>query len=75
MGNSFVDPDLAGTFGRRIEAQPDELGDTLIAQRYGFRCVDDREAGLQEDGTPFPFDSVLPGATSPGPQIDVDFEP
>lgn len=75
ISGSVVNPDLAGTFGYRVDSEPDELTDTLRAQRYGFRCVDDREPGLREDGAPFPFDSTLPDADAPGPQIDVDFDP
>lgn len=70
-----VDPDLAGTFGRRVEPQPDEFEDELIAQQYGIRCVDDRQPGLDDNGDPFPFDSTYDDADQPGPQIDVDFTP
>jgi hypothetical protein len=75
LDGSVVNPDLAGTFGFRVDSAPDELTDTLIAQRYGFRCVDDREPGFDENDEPFAFDSLLPGADAPGPQIDVDFSP
>lgn len=70
-----LDPDLAGSFGRRVESSPDEFEDSTRAQGYGFRCVDDREPGLDDQGRGFPFESVPPGGTNPGPQIDVNYDP
>jgi len=68
-----LEPELAGVFGRRVEATPAEPEDSTRAQGYGLRCVDDREPGLDDSGAPFPFDSVPEGGDEPGLQIDVDF--
>lgn len=37
-----------GLYGRRTEAQPESLDDAARARQYGFRCVGDRENGMQD---------------------------
>ena len=52
------DPDAIGIYGRKTEADPQELSDTSRARGYGVRCVGNRESA-GEDGTLPEFDDMF----------------
>jgi len=56
--DEVIDRETVGTFGRRVETQPEELPDTQRAREFGIRCVDQRESA-PEGGTPPPFEGLM----------------
>ena len=43
------EPAAIGVYGRKTEADPQELSDTSRARSYGFRCVGNRESGTRNE--------------------------
>jgi hypothetical protein len=68
VGGSYRDEattvDVIGTYGRRIEPEPEELPDTQRAREYGLRCVDQRASGPSEGMVP-DFDNAMQLVTPP----------
>jgi hypothetical protein len=62
FGGSYRDEtttrDVLGTFGRRVEAQPEDLPDTQRAREFGIRCVGQRDSAVM-GGTPPAFDDEI----------------
>jgi hypothetical protein len=52
------DPEAIGIFGRKTEADPQELSDTSRARSYGFRCVGNRESADEAGNLP-EFDDLF----------------